>query len=306
MRKTTATLWPARRSRGGDAALWASVGLGVLAAAALGSLPGLQPGGAMLAAVVGGVLLAAGAGVLLVWAIGYRRLTYVLGEDRLEIPWLGETLAVPYTAIDGIYAGRHRAEPLIPGALCWPGIYVGPGRTPGMGSLRFFATSRDPAHLTLVTVEDTSLVLSARDPLGFRAALIQRVQQHENDPAPDQRIARIPLSGAPWTTLRDRLAPWCLGLAGALLLVTLALIMVRYQGLPDRLPMRFDASGRPSEIGFKADLFHLPLGGLLTMVPTGLLGIWLHPREPLLARVLWVASVLVQAVLFVAILRFVQ
>jgi hypothetical protein len=82
--------------------------------------------------------------------------------------------------------------------------------------------------------------------------------------------------------------------------------MVRYQGLPDRLPMRFDASGRPSEIGFKADLFHLPLGGLLTMVPTGLLGIWLHPREPLLARVLWVASVLVQAVLFVAILRFVQ
>jgi hypothetical protein len=236
--------------------------------------------------------------------MGYRHLAYVLGEHRLEIPWLGQILAVPYAAIDAIYAGRHRVEHGAPRAPCWPGIYVGPGRARGRGRLQFFATSRDPADLTLVTVAATELVLSARDPQGFRAALIQRVQRHEDDPVPEQRIVRIPPTRAPWTTLRDSWVPWCLGLAGGLLLTMLAFITVSYQGLPDQL--RIDASGRPGGIEFKADLFHLPLGGLLTMVATWLLGMSLHPREPLLARVLWVASASVQAVLLVAVIRLVQ
>ena len=51
---------------------------------------------------------------------------------------------------------------------------------------------------------------------------------------------------------------------------------------------------------------HLPLIGLIGLVVNSLLGIWVHPRERLLARLLWVGAASMQAVLVVAVVRLLQ
>src|SRR5215207_3607908 len=94
--RLVANTWPARRSTGGDAALWfggavcaMAVGLAIVAAA-------MAPSASVLVwAVLAAVVAAVGLGVLL-WGLAYRRLTYALGEQSLDITWFGQTLVVPY------------------------------------------------------------------------------------------------------------------------------------------------------------------------------------------------------------------
>ena len=52
-------------------------------------------------------------------------------------------------------------------------------------------------------------------------------------------------------------------------------------------------------------LLRLPLFGLLLMVVNCLLGAWLHPRQRLLAGLLWVGGAVVPLVLLVGVLRLV-
>ncbi len=305
MHTSASSTWPPRRSSGGDASLWGSGILALVAVATLGLGLGQPPGGGMLAGIVLASLLGAAALGLLLWAVSYRNLTYVLGADALEVAWLGGRLRVPYAAIDGIYAGQRLVGSAAPSVPAWPGIYVGPGRARGVGRLRFYATSQDPAELTLVTADGMGIVLSARDPQAFRTALIQRVQQVGEEPPP-AAVEWLPATRAPWTALRDRWAPWSLGVAALLLLVGLAMVALRYQDLPEVVPLRFDASGRPSEVGSRADLLRLPLGGFLILAANWGWSVWLHAREALLARLVWVATAAIEAILLVAVIRLLQ
>ncbi len=301
----TPNRWPPRRSRGGEAARWASLLLGVLALASLGVAARQEPGAAMLLLVVLAAVLAMAAGVLALWALSYHRLEYLLQDDGLEVTWLGTTVQVPYAAIDGVYTGQRLIGSARPTVPIWPGIFVGPGRAKGTGRLRFFATSEDPAELTLITVENTGVVLSARDPQAFRGALIQRIQQLGDEAAEGSLEIRNE-AGAPWTVLRDRWAAWTLGISGALLLLVLAAIGLRFSALPETLPLRFDAGGRAIELGSRGDLFRLPLGGAAIFLVNWALSVWLHAREAQLARVVWVGTAALQAILLVAAIRLVQ
>jgi Protein of unknown function (DUF1648)/Bacterial PH domain len=241
--------------------------------------------------------------------LAYRRLVYLLTTDGLEISWLGESLVVPYAAIDGIYTGQRlvggdKGNPL-PGFPRWPGIYVGPRRVRGIGRLHFFSTSPDPATLTVVTSEGGGVVVSARTPQDFRTALIDRVVQC-GDTGESPAYARRPAHAAPWTTLRDSWFPGSLAAGVVLLLVGVGVVALGYNSLPEQIPLRFDAVGRPSQIGPRSDLLHLPLIGLIGLVANWAVGVWIHPRERLLARLLWLGAAIMQAVLVVAIIRLLQ
>ena len=60
--------------------------------------------------------------------------------------------------------------------------------------------------------------------------------------------------------------------------------------MPLDIPIRFDASGDPTQISPRTDLVRLPfIGLLLLLVDTGL-GLRLHAREKLLARLGWVSG----------------
>ncbi len=304
-RRVGATVWPARRSTGGDAALWASGGVAVLALAVLVLAATREPGGGMLVGALTALVLAALATALFLWAWAYRHLTYTLGDQALDISWFGRTLAVPYTAIDGIYTGQRlvgSATPIVP---AWPGIYVGPGRARAVGRLGFFTTSPDPAALTLITLEHGGVVVSARNPHEFRLALIERIQDAV-DAAPATRPTRAPARGAPWTALFDRWLAWSLLFACVALFAILAVIGAVFEFLPPEIALRFDANGDPSLIAPREDLLRLPLLGLLVLLVDVALGVWLHARERLPARLLWLSGAVVQTVLLVAVIRLVQ
>ena len=301
------TLWPARRSPGGDAALWAGGVLALLALVSVGMAATREPDAGLLLLAILAMALGLAGGALLVWAIGYRRLGYLLTRDALLIDWLGTTVVVPYPAIDGIFSGQRLVGNASPAVPHWPGIYIGPGRARGIGRLRFFATSPDPSALTLITVEGGGVVVSARNPQEFRSALIQRVQDYgEVSPGDPSTWTEVASRRPPWTALTDRWLAGCVAAALLLLLVMLALLAFGIQGLPDQIPLRFDASGRPSQMGPRGDLLRLPLVGFLSLVVNAAAGAWLHARERLLARVLWVGAATVQAVLVVAVIRLLQ
>jgi hypothetical protein len=242
---------------------------------------------------------------LLVWAIGYRRLTYCLAETGLRIEWLGRTLIVPYGAIQGIYTGQRLEGHATPKGLRWPGINVGPARVRGLGRLRFYATSTDQSDLTVITVEHGGVVVSARDPQAFRVALIDRVEQSQSAAGEAEVWEQTPPHEAPWTAIADPWLPICAIVGTLILLLIVAVITARFDSLPGQLAVHFDAGGRPNQIASKFDLLRLPLYGLFLMVLNWALGVWLHPRLRLLARLLWLGGAVLQLVLLVGVLRLV-
>jgi hypothetical protein len=263
-----------------------------------------DPGASMLVLCGVAAILAAAGLALLVWAIGYQRLAYALTDTALRIDWLGRTVVVPYSAIQGIYTGQRLSGHAVPAVPRWPGISVGPARVRGFGRLRFFATSTDQSQLTFITVEHGGVILSARDPQEFRAALIEQVEAHV-DASETSTWQQTPPTTAPWTALADSWLPICAAVGTVLLLVVLAVIAFRFDSLPDQLVLHFDANGAPNEISPKGDLVRLPFFGLLCLVVDWVLGIVVHPRERLLARLLWLGGAAVQVVLLIGVLRLV-
>jgi hypothetical protein len=297
--------WPARRSPGGDAALWIAIALLFLALAALVFGGSREPGLTMFSLCLVAAVLAAMGGGLLIWALGYRRLAYELTNDALRIEWLGRALVVPYGAIQGIYTGQRLEGQAAPSMPQWPGISVGQARVRGLGRLRFYATAQDQSALTFITVEHGGVIISPADPAGFRGALIERVEQAPEDAGGPVTWHQTAASSAPWTALTDVWLPIAILAGVVLLLMVVAVIIVRYDALPDQLALHFDASGRANQVGSTFDLLRLPFLGLLCLTADWAIGVWVHPRERLLARTLWVGGAVVQLVLLVGVVRLV-
>lgn len=263
-----------------------------------------EPGLPMVVMCSVAVVLLLGGGGLLVWALAYRRLGYTLTETGICIDWLGRSLVVPYAAIVGIYTGQRLGGHATAARPRWPGINVGAARVRGLGRLRYFATSTDQADLTFITVEHGGLVISAAEPQAFRAALIEHVEASGDAPASGGWYDHPP-QHAPWTAIRDRWLATCAALATVIILAILLVIALRFAALPAQITMHFDAAGQPSQVASKYDLLRLPFFGLLLLLVDAGLGAWLHVRDRLLARLLWLGGALVQLVVLVGIVRLV-
>jgi hypothetical protein len=297
--------FPARRSRGGDLALPVAALLLLAALVALALGASSEPGLTRLLLWCATVVLAAAGALLAIWAVGYRRLAYALTESALRVDWLGHILVVPYAAIQGIYAGQRLAGNAMPSLPSWPGISIGTRWVRGMGRLRFYATSTDQSRLTLITVEHGGVIVSAREPAEFQTALIDHVERSE-ETSPDAAIWHVnEPTQAPWTALADVWLPICVALGTLVLLIILGSIELRYDLLPDRVPLHFDVGGEPSQIAPKSDLLRLPLLGLFVLAANWALGIVVHPRERVLARLMWLVAVVVQLVLLIGVVRIV-
>ena len=316
-----AKIWPIRRSLGGDAALWVAAGLLFLGLSAAFLGGSREAGLSMLLLCTVAVILSSAGIVLLVLAIAYQRLAYTLTNQELRIEWLGRTVVVPYQAIQGIYTGQRLQGHATPSMPTWPGINVGASRVRGLGRLRFLATSTDQSVLTLITVEHGGVIVSARDPNDFRSALIELVEDSQDAQAAEQSTAQqtlptastqpapyaaaaaartwheLPPTTAPWTALADAWLPVCAAVGLVLILAILGVIAFRYDALPEQIALHFDARG------LKSDLPRLPLLGLAVLVVNWVLGTWLHPRERLLARLLWLGGAIVQLILLMGVLR---
>ncbi len=251
----------------------------------------------LLGAVVGVILTL----LVAVWTYGYYTLRYHLGPDALGIDWLFVHERLPYRTIDAVYAGQRLTEaPRVQG-VTWPGYYVGRLRARNLGVLRVFASSLAQGDLTLVLTELGGFALSPD--AAFRSALVERLEQARRAPPRATAEPIVPRRRQLGRALAD---PWLLGCALAslvLLLAMLGYVMDRYESLPELLALRLDAAGEPEYVRPRFELFHLPGVGATVLLVNVLLGIWLYQWEPLAARLLWAAPLLVQAVLAIAVLR---
>ena len=103
--------------------------------------------------------------------------------------------------------------------------------------------------------------------------------------------------------LRDRALQILLVLT---LLANLALfgcLALRFDAVPDPLPMHFDAAGLPDRIESKTDIFGLPIIGLVLLLLNTALGILIHRRERAAAILLVASALLVQVLMWLATLN---
>jgi len=96
--------------------------------------------------------------------------------------------------------------------------------------------------------------------------------------------------------LRDRALQILLVLTLIANLALFGYLALRFDALPDALPMHFDAAGLPDRIESKTGIFGLPIIGLVLLLLNTALGILIHRRERA-AAILLVASVLLVQVL---------
>lgn len=92
------------------------------------------------------------------------------------------------------------------------------------------------------------------------------------------------------------------------LIVNLALfayLFLRFDALPDPLPLHFDATGQPDRIDAKAGIFALPQIGLIVALLNLTLGVLIHRRERAAARLFAAGALLTQVLMWLAVIRIV-
>ena len=92
------------------------------------------------------------------------------------------------------------------------------------------------------------------------------------------------------------------------LIVNLALVVylvLRFDALPDPLPLHFDASGLADRIEAKTGIFGLPLIGFIVLVLNSILGISVQRRERAAAILLITGALFVQILLWFAVSRII-
>jgi len=222
-------------------------------------------------------------------------LSYWVDRNGVTVAWWFVRYVIPMTHIQQIILG---APDRGPGPWwTWPSRYVAMLNSGFHAPVLSLATRPLPEQLLLVT-PDGMVGLSPADPQGFLAALQERFRLGPTRQlTPGWRLPRIAHSSV-W---RDRLglSLLALGLLGALAL--LGWLSVAYSGLPEQLPLHFDAQGIADRIGPRSGLLVLPIIALLTWAVNGLWGGWAYPRQPASAYLLWAGTLIVQILVGIAL-----
>jgi uncharacterized membrane protein len=104
-----------------------------------------------------------------------------------------------------------------------------------------------------------------------------------------------------WPIWRDRVAHVLLG-AGILMAALLfAVLLFRYPGLPDRLPMHYDAAGQVDRIAPRSEVFALPVIGTIAWATNGVLGTLFYRRQRMLSYLAWSGTLIVQTLFLMAL-----
>ena len=302
------TTWRPRPSTAGWLGLGAALLLAVAAlASALFAIR--QPIGlGMFAGLSVGLVCGVLALVILVLAIGYFTLRYRFEPTALVVSWLGRRDVIPYSRVDGIFAGLRLGQAMRVRGLNWPGYHVGKGRTRAMGLVRYHVTTGDLAHVALIVTPEMTYACSPADANGFRRELIRRVEEAEDDPI---EYATGAFATGPWraqdapvsNALRDLALPGFVVASLLVLGVTFAYVALRWSGLPETIPLHFSQDGVPDVFGPREDVFKIPgIGAALLIANIGL-GLAVYAREPAAARMLWGTSFVVQLLVLVATAR---
>ena len=251
-----------------------------------------------LALVVSAVLI-----VLILYCLyGLLSLSYTLDRNGLTIRWGALLHSIPMDSIERVAPASELGASTRFWGIAWPGYRIGPGQLKGVAPLRAYAT-RPLAKQLLVVTPSAVYGISPADPHAFLADFTRRKNLGAaREMEPGTRRAR-------WTSLPflgDRKAQ-ALMLGGFLLNAGLfGYVCQAYPALPRLLSLHFDALGEVDRVGARAELFSLPLIGLIAQVYDATAGLLLHRRQATAAYLLAAAGLLVQLLLWAAVVNIVR
>ncbi len=251
--------------------------------------------------LLGGLLLLLAAGL-----VAYRvtaALTLGYGGDRngFYIFWLGNRAVVPIAQIESVDSGAGAAER--PGGLLQSiGYYYGPVSLPDGRQAQRFSTLPTARSLILHT-PGNSYVISPENANSFVQELeslrrLGAIQQL----SPGVEGGRM-FFYAFW---EDRVVRAALVVAVALSLALLGWLAAIYAGMPAMIDLRADAAGVGAALRPRHQVLFLPLAALAVLLINVGFGLSLYGRTPQGARLLQVASALVQILFAVAVLTIVR
>ncbi len=123
---------------------------------------------------------------------------------------------------------------------------------------------------------------------------------------PPESLAAEPMLDGPSPVqllLQDHALQILLALTLAMNLVLLIFLVVRYDALPDPLPLHFDATGLPDRIEPKSGILILPVISLIVMVSNALLGVLVHQKERAATLLLAAGALFVQVLMWLAVIN---
>jgi len=237
-------------------------------------------------------------GLIGYWLYGLARSGYSLDRNALVIRWGLTEQIIPTNQIERVLAGDEiEGRIRFIGGL-WPGHYVGYGEVPAVGSALFYATV-SPRHQIYIVTPGLTYGISPTDRDAFLESLHKRLQM-----GPTQLVEQS--SRRPgfleWALWQDRLGLALLAGGFLAVLALTGLLCFRFPTLPRFVPLHFDAMGNPDRLGRQAQIFILPLIGLLAMLLNGALGVLTYRRQRVASYLLWGGTILVQVLVWTAAL----
>jgi uncharacterized membrane protein len=124
---------------------------------------------------------------------------------------------------------------------------------------------------------------------------------------PPKRIFQLPAmdNSAYIALLRDHAFQSLFIVAFVISVSLFIYLLVRFDALPDPMPLHFDAFGQPDRIEAKNGIFALPTIGLGVLVINTALGVIAHLRQRAAALLLAVGALAVEILMWVAMLNII-
>jgi hypothetical protein len=235
-------------------------------------------------------------GILAYRVGGGLTMGYTMDRNGIYVHWLGNRAVIPIDDIERVDsgdAGAHIPLQFLQGI----GSYWGRGRTSEGQRLHLFSTLPPEKCLILHTSSDAYAVSPAN-----RDTFVQNLEQRRRigavKPLPHAQQPGHMVFYAFWS---DPVVRWSFLLAFGLNLLLWGILAGFYPDLAETLPMRFDPTGQVAELHPRHQVLFLPLAAAGLLLLNTAFGLALYRREETGARMLQVASVLVQVLFSVAV-----
>ncbi len=268
---------------------------------------------------------------ILLW--GYATLGYRLDETNggaLIVRWAWRTISIPLAEIE--YFGPARqllGATAVRRLLPWPGYYLNTITDDALGRIRLFATL-PPRRQLLVCSARGSFGISPDRPAtlvarftALNAALEQGgplpttlpVASAAAEPDEEEELAYPGIAASGQRAFRERTTGQLVSpfadrptiilalLGGALLAAMLWFIIIRFDAVPQTLPLHYNATGQPDRIGTPREIFLFPLIAALVAVANLALAWSVIRFDRFAACLLLGGTCLVQTVAWVALLK---
>ncbi|MCL4370158.1 MAG: PH domain-containing protein, partial [Chloroflexi bacterium] len=240
-------------------------------------------------------------------ANGYRRLRYRINASAVSIDWLGIRETIPFEAIDGLFRGQRLGKLAGMSRLSLPGLYTARLSVDQLGTVKYYGTTVRTDEALILSTSHARYAITPQDLAGFRSALVERLETLPEtlpEPVPEPKTSTLPL--ARLSLPRDRTA--VAFLAGSLLalLASFGYLCARFPTLPRSLSIHFDPAGAPNLVGSPVEAFRLPAIAGTILLLNLVVAAATHEEQRNAARIFSAATLFVQVVMLIALIKVVQ